>query len=77
MWPIEVSIGGDFGVCIGLAEEVELSFHVWDELAPQVERKFVGCAADDGNEVVFPSLYGLFGDIAAVVIWWDKLVCHA
>jgi hypothetical protein len=50
---------------------------VWDELAPQVEWKFVGCAADDSNEVVFPCLYGLFGDIAAVVIRWDKLVCHA
>jgi hypothetical protein len=45
MRSIEVSICRDPGVGIGLTQEVELSFHVWNELAPQVEWKFVGCAA--------------------------------
>ena len=60
----------DPGVGIGLMQEVELSFHVWTELAPKVEWKFVSCAAEDSNKVVFPCLYGLFGHIAAVVIRW-------
>jgi hypothetical protein len=70
MRSIEVSICGDPGVGIGLTQEVELPFHVWNELAPQMEWKFVRCAAEDSNEVVFPCLYGLFGHIAAVVIRW-------
>jgi hypothetical protein len=60
-----------------LTEEVQLSFHVRNELAPQVQWKFVGRAANDGNEVVFPSLYAFFGNIAAVVIGWYQLVCEA
>ena len=65
-----MGICGDFGVGIGLTQEVELSFHVWNELAPKVEWKFVGCAAEDSNEMVFPCLYGLFGNVAAMVIRW-------
>jgi hypothetical protein len=53
-----------------LPQEVELPFHVRNELTPQVQWKFVSRAAKDGNEVVFPSLYGFFGNIAAVVIGW-------
>ena len=77
VWAIEVSISRDFGVSIRLTQEVELPFHVRNELAPQVQWKFVSRAAKDGNEVVFPSLYGFFGNIAAVVIWWHQLVCEA
>ena len=33
---VEVRIRRDFGVSIRLAQEVELSFHVRNELAPQV-----------------------------------------
>ena len=70
MRSIEVSICRDPGVGIGLTQEVELSFHVWNELAPKVEWKFVGCAAKYCDEVVFPSLYGFIGNIAAVVMGW-------
>ena len=36
VWSVEVSVSRDFGVSIRLAQEVELPFHVRNELAPQV-----------------------------------------
>ena len=36
MWTVEVIISGDFGVSIRLTQDVELSFHVRNELAPHV-----------------------------------------
>ena len=36
VWAVEVSICRDFGVGVRLMQEIELSFHVRNELAPQV-----------------------------------------
>ena len=49
---------------------------MWYGLAPEVEREGVGGAAEHTNEVVLPRLEGLLRDVAAMVIWGHKLVCH-
>ena len=55
---------------------MELALHLWKGLAPEVEWEFVCSAAEGCNEVVFPRLDGFFSKVAAMVVWWDKLVGH-
>ena len=62
---------------IGLTEETELALHMWKELAPEVEGKFVVSAADDGDEMIFPGLYGFLGNVSPVIVGRDKLIRHA
>ena len=57
-------------------EEIELALHLWKGLAPEVEWEFVCSAAEGCNEVVFPRLDGFFSKVAAMVVWWDKVVGH-
>ena len=47
-----------------------------DELEPQVEGEGGSGAAEDGDEMVLPKLDGFFGNVAAVIIRWYKMVSH-
>ncbi len=53
-----------------------MAFHLGYGLAPQMERKGVRCSTEDTEKVIFPSLDGLFGQVATMVVGWDKLVVH-
>ena len=63
---------------VRLLEEEELPFCLRDGLAPEVEQESLGYAAKDTDEVVFPCLEGLLGDVAAMVVggtsWYVMLV---
>ena len=47
-----------------------------DGLAPEVEQESLNCAANDDDEVVFPSLQGLLGDVATMVVGRNELIHH-
>ena len=42
-----------------------------------MQGKFLGGPAECCDEVVFPCLDSFLCKVATVVIWWDKLICHA
>jgi hypothetical protein len=77
MMTIEMCMGGDVWVCIGLTQETELTFYLWQQLAPEVEGKFVVCAADDRSEMILPGLNRFFGNVPSMVVGWNQLVGHA
>ena len=58
------------GVHVGVAEQEELPFSLWDNLAPQVERESCGRPAEDADKMVLPGLDSSFSDVAPVIIWW-------
>ena len=76
MSSVDVGVGGDLGEHVGLPQEKELAFGLRDGLAPKVAWECCGGAAQDADEVIFPSLDGLFCDVAAVIIGGNKLKCH-
>ena len=55
-------------VYIGMAEQEELPFSLWDNLAPQVERESCGRPAEDADKMVLPSLGCPLRYVATVVI---------
>ena len=57
------------GVHIGVAEQEELPFSLWENSAPQVEQESGGCAAEDADKMVLPRLDCPFSEVAPVVIW--------
>ena len=74
--PVDVGVGEDLREQVGLPQEKELAFGLRDGLAPKVAWECCGGAAQDDDEVIFPSLDGLFCDVAAVIIGGNKLICH-
>ena len=42
-----------------------------------MEGEIVGGSAEDAHEVILPSLDGLLGNVATVVIGRHQLICHA
>ena len=46
-------------------------------MVPQVKGEGGSGVAGDSNEIVLPKLYGFFGDVAAVIVRWYKLVSYA
>ena len=58
------------GVHIGVAEQEELPFSLWDNSAPQVERESLGRASEDADKMVLPGLDFPFSEVAPVIIWW-------
>ena len=56
-------------VHIGMDDQEELLFSLWNNAAPQVERERQGRAAEDADKVVLPCLDCPFSYVAPVVIW--------
>ena len=68
---IHVGLGGDFRVKTGLLYEEELTFGLWDGLAPQMEREGFSGATEDINEVLLPDLDSLLRQVVAVFVRWE------
>ena len=67
--PVDVGVGCNVSVYIGMAEQEELPFSLWNNSAPQVDRERRGRAAEDAGKMVLPCLDCPFSYVAPVVIW--------
>ena len=56
-------------VYIGMADQKELPFSLWNHLSPQVEQERQGHAAEEDDKMVLPCLDFPFSYVAPVVIW--------
>ena len=54
-----------------------MPFHLWQHLTPEMEGESIGGSAEDAHKVILPSLDGLFGNVATVIIGRHQLICHA
>ena len=77
MLAVDVRICRDLGIDVRLPKEKELSFHLWQCLAPEMEGESVRGSAEDPDEVILPSLDGFFSNVATVIIRRHQLICHA
>ena len=76
VWAVQGSVGAYLGIGVGIHKKIELAFQLWDDLAPEMGWERSCCSARRRNEMVFPCLDGLLGNVASMIIGWYKLVIH-
>ena len=71
---MELSVCGQAGIDAGRAKEIEREQCLRQELVPEVKWKVRVGAAKAGNEMIFERADCTFSGVAAMDVWWGKLV---